>query len=202
MNEVKTIELRTPIEVALDIDSEGMTTARKLYNFLGLAQGQFSRWAKSNITDNEFATENEDYWRFDIDVETPTGGIVKRDDYKLTAHFAKKLSVKGNSEKAELEISALRALVELENSPVAARIDKAYEAFTTQQNKIDINKNFYDKVAEYCDERKMPISAFEKMCSIGNGTCGRWRNNMSSPTLTTIQKIADATGIPIEKWIK
>jgi anti-repressor protein len=46
MNEVKTIELRTPIEVALDIDSEGMTTARKLYNFLGLAQGQFSRWAK------------------------------------------------------------------------------------------------------------------------------------------------------------
>lgn len=101
MNEVKTIELRTPIEVALDIDSEGMTTARKLYNFLGLAQGQFSRWAKSNITDNEFATENEDYWRFDIDVETPTGGIVKRDDYKLTAHFAKKLSVKGNSEKAE-----------------------------------------------------------------------------------------------------
>ena len=101
MNEVKTIEFRTPIEVALDIDSEGMTTARKLYNFLGLAQGQFSRWAKSNITDNEFATENEDYWRFDIDVETPTGGIVKRDDYKLTAHFAKKLSVKGNSEKAE-----------------------------------------------------------------------------------------------------
>lgn len=101
MNEVKTIEFRTPIEVALDIDSEGMTTARKLYDFLGLAQGQFSRWAKSNITDNEFATENEDYWRFDIDVETPTGGIVKRDDYKLTAHFAKKLSVKGNSEKAE-----------------------------------------------------------------------------------------------------
>ena len=101
MNEVKTIEFRTPIEVALDIDSEGMTTARKLYDFLGLAQGQFSRWAKSNITDNEFATENEDYWRFDINVETPTGGIVKRDDYKLTAHFAKKLSVKGNSEKAE-----------------------------------------------------------------------------------------------------
>jgi anti-repressor protein len=99
--EVKTVETRTPIEIALDIDSEGMTTARKLYEFLGLAQGQFSRWAKANIIENEFATENEDYWRFDIDVETPTGGIVKRDDYKLTAHFAKKLSVKGNGEKAE-----------------------------------------------------------------------------------------------------
>lgn len=63
------IDMRTPIEVALNIDSEGMTTARKLYDFLGLAQGQFSRWAKTNITDNEFATENEDYWGFDIDVE-------------------------------------------------------------------------------------------------------------------------------------
>lgn len=105
-------------------------------------------------------------------------------------------------EKAELEISALRVLVELENSPVAAKIDKVCENFTEQKSEMDINKNFYDKVAEYCDERKMPISAFEKMCSIGNGTCGRWRNNMSSPALTTIQKIADATSIPIEKWIK
>lgn len=105
-------------------------------------------------------------------------------------------------EKAELEISALRALVELENSPVAAKIDKVYENFTAQKNEVDINKNFYDKVAEYCDERKMPISAFEKMCSIGNGTCGRWRDSMSSPTLTAIQKIAEATKIPIENWVR
>lgn len=105
-------------------------------------------------------------------------------------------------EKAELEISALRALVELENSPVAAKIDKVYENFTAQKNEVDINKNFYDKVAEYCGERKMPISAFEKMCSIGNGTCGRWRDSMSSPTLTTIQKIAEATKIPIENWVR
>ena len=97
MNEMTNIiGMRTPIEIALDIDSEGMTTARKLYDFLGLAQGQFSRWAKANITDNGFATENEDWWGFDIDVE---GNVVK--DYRLTAHFAKKLSVKGNSEKAE-----------------------------------------------------------------------------------------------------
>lgn len=105
-------------------------------------------------------------------------------------------------EKAELEISALRALVELESSPVAAKIDKAYENFTAQKNEMDINKNFYDKVAEYCDERKIPISAFEKMCSIGNGTCGRWKDSMSLPTLTTVQKIAEATRIPVEKWIK
>lgn len=95
MNEMF-LDTRTPIEIALDIDSEGMTTARKLYAFLELAQGQFSRWSKSNIVDNEFATENEDYWGFDIDVEGN-----KTQDYKLTAHFAKKLSLKGNGRKAE-----------------------------------------------------------------------------------------------------
>ncbi len=97
MNELETSKMQTPIEIALGIDENGMTTARKLYEFLELAQGQFSRWARANITENEFATENEDWWGFDIDVE---GNIVK--DYRLTAHFAKKLSCKGNGEKAEL----------------------------------------------------------------------------------------------------
>ena len=101
MLEVKTVETRTPIEIALDIDSEGMTTARKLYEFLELRKGDFARWCKTNITENEFATENEDYVRLFIDAETPTGGKIQREDYRLTAHFAKKLSVKGNGEKAE-----------------------------------------------------------------------------------------------------
>ena len=96
MNEVMNTVTQTPIEIALGVDENGMTTARKLYEFLGLSKGQFSRWAKSNITDNQFATENEDYWGFDTYVE---GNLVK--DYKLTAHFAKKLSVKGNSARAE-----------------------------------------------------------------------------------------------------
>lgn len=57
--ELKQAKMQTPIEIALGVDENGMTTARKLYAFLELAQGQFSRWAKSNIVDNEFATENE-----------------------------------------------------------------------------------------------------------------------------------------------
>lgn len=96
MNDLEQAKMQTPIEIALGVDENGMTTARKLYAFLELAQGQFSRWAKSNIVDNEFATENEDYWGFDINVEGN-----KTQDYKLTAHFAKKLSMKGNGEKAE-----------------------------------------------------------------------------------------------------
>lgn len=100
MNEVEKAETRTPIEIALDIDSEGMTTARKLYEFLGLNPSNYSKWCKANIIGNEFATENEDYWVFVLQEENPLGGRPTT-DYRLTAHFAKKLSVKGNGEKAE-----------------------------------------------------------------------------------------------------
>lgn len=86
----------TPIEIALGIDENGMTTAKKLYDFLGLAKGQFSRWAKTNILDNPFAEEGVDYWGFDINVE---GNVTQ--DYRITSRFAKKLSMKGNGKKAE-----------------------------------------------------------------------------------------------------
>jgi phage anti-repressor protein len=99
MNDVQ-IDTRTPIEIALQIDDEGMTTAKKLYEFLELEPKNYSRWCKSNIVDNEFATENEDYWVFFINDENPLGGRPTQ-DYKLTAHFAKKLSVRGNSERSE-----------------------------------------------------------------------------------------------------
>lgn len=46
-----------------------VVSARELYKSLELADGQFSRWAKSNILDNPFTVENEDWVGFDIDVE-------------------------------------------------------------------------------------------------------------------------------------
>ncbi len=96
MNEVKKSANKTPIEMLLGVDEKGRTTARKLYEFLELAKGQFSRWAKANITDNQFAEEGIDYEGFDIDVE---GNSVK--DYYLTAAFAKKLSMTAKNEKGE-----------------------------------------------------------------------------------------------------
>lgn len=101
MNEIMNTAMQTPIEIALGVDENGMTTAKRLYSFLELNPGNFARWCKSNITENEFAEENVDYVRLFINEETPTGGKIQREDYKLTAHFAKKLSVKGNSAKAE-----------------------------------------------------------------------------------------------------
>lgn len=99
MNDIVNTSNQTPIEIALGIDENGMTTAKKLYDFLELNPGNYARWCKSNITENEFAEENIDYWAFFINEEW--GGQATQ-DFKLTAHFAKKLSQKGNGAKAEL----------------------------------------------------------------------------------------------------
>lgn len=98
MNEIMNTATQTPIEIALGVDENGMTTAKKLYAFLELEPKNYSRWCRTNIVENEFAEENVDYWAFVINEEW--GGQATK-DYKLTAHFAKKLSVKGNSAKAE-----------------------------------------------------------------------------------------------------
>lgn len=97
MNEIQK-DMRTPIEIALDIDKDGMTTAKKLYEFLELNPGNYARWCKSNITENEFAEEGVDYYSSSMKSE---GKGNFAEDFKLTAHFAKKLSCKGNGEKAE-----------------------------------------------------------------------------------------------------
>lgn len=90
----------TPIEIALGIDENGMTTAKKLYEFLGLNPAAYARWCKSNISDNEFAEEGIDYEVYNIDVENPQGGRPTQ-DFKLTAKFAKKLSMTQKNERGE-----------------------------------------------------------------------------------------------------
>lgn len=91
----------TPIEIALQIDKDGMTTASKLYAFLELNPSNFASWCRRNITRNKFATENEDYIVFVVENENPKLGGRPKTDYKLTSEFAKKLSMTGNTEKHE-----------------------------------------------------------------------------------------------------
>ena len=88
----------TPIEIALGVDEDGCTTAKKLYAFLGLNPGHYSRWCKSKITENDSVTENVDYWVSTINGEH--GGQASM-DYRLTFPFAKKLAMRTNNERGE-----------------------------------------------------------------------------------------------------
>ena len=40
---------KTPIEIALQIDKDGMTTLSKLYDFLEINPSNYSRWCRKNI---------------------------------------------------------------------------------------------------------------------------------------------------------
>ncbi len=91
-------ERQTPIEIALQIDGQGMTTAKALYSFLELHPAHYAKWAKKNIVNNTFASENIDYIPFTLQGER--GGQVST-DYKLTADFAKKLCMVSKSPKGE-----------------------------------------------------------------------------------------------------
>lgn len=102
MQEVSEVTMQTPIEIALGVDENGMTTARKLYQFLELKPANFSHWCRRNITNNEFAEENIDFIRFVFKDETLTGGKVERVDFKLTSKFARKLSMTQKNHKGEI----------------------------------------------------------------------------------------------------
>lgn len=92
---------KTPIEIALQIDENGMTTASKLYAFLELDPSNFSRWCSKNIVKNKFSTENVDYFPFVIQDERIIKNPKPKTNYRLTADFAKKLSMTGNTERHE-----------------------------------------------------------------------------------------------------
>jgi len=91
---------QTPIEISLGIDEDGNTTATKLYSFLELNPSNYSKWYKTNILENELAEENIDYFPFVLEYES-VAGMKERQDYKLTAKFAKKLSMTQKNEKGE-----------------------------------------------------------------------------------------------------
>ncbi len=101
MNDIQNTINKTPIEIALGVGDDGLCTAKKLYEFLELNPANYSHWCKRNITENEFAEENVDYWAFVANDERNFNPNPSQ-DYKLTAHFAKKLSMKGNGEKSEM----------------------------------------------------------------------------------------------------
>ena len=92
MEELQTSNMKTPIEIALGIDENGMTTARALYEFLSGEKSHFARWAKTNIEENEFYEENKDWWGF---ATMANGNECK--DYRLTTDFAKHLSMESHS---------------------------------------------------------------------------------------------------------
>lgn len=93
-------EQLTPIEVALALDKHGCTTARKLYAWLELDPGNYSRWVKVNILENPFAEEGIEYSSLKRKIKKIGAGRPSN-DYTITATFAKKLAMTCPTERGE-----------------------------------------------------------------------------------------------------
>lgn len=91
---------QTPIEIALKIDENGMTSLRSLYEFLRINPSNYSKWCKRNIINNPFATEGIDYIPIRYENENHTGGRPTY-EYKLTSDFAKQLSMTVKNERGQ-----------------------------------------------------------------------------------------------------
>ena len=97
MEELVEVVNKTPIEIALQIDDDGFTTARKLYAWLELDISHYSRWSKVNILENPYAEEGVDY----SPCMASKGRGNFADDYRISATFAKKISMMTKTERGE-----------------------------------------------------------------------------------------------------
>lgn len=203
MNELQNVDMRTPIEVALDIDKDGMTTARKLYAFLELAPQNYARWCKSNITENEFAEENVDYWAFftmkndEENAEKINSSSMKSltgrgntEDYKLTARFAKKLSMKGNGEKAEQAREYFTRLEEkvkqkvIDRSQLSPQMQMFY-AIADEQAKMELEQK---RQAEQIERVEQTVTTMKE---IFTEPIGDWKADINA----RVREISIKSGI-------
>lgn len=191
MNELESSKMQTPIEIALGVDENGMTTAKKLYEFLEMDSSNYSRWCKSNITGNEFAEENVDYWAFVINDEW--GGQATT-DYKLTASFAKKLSMKGNGEKAE---QARRYFITVEDKAKEMVINRSqlsphmqmFYAIADGQAKLELEQI---RQAEKIEKVEATVTTMKE---IFIEPIGDWKNDIN----TRVREISIKSGIPYQE---
>lgn len=183
LSETKATSTQTPIEIALKIDENGMTTASQLYSFLELNPSNFSKWRNRNIKNNKFATENVNYFRFVLEYESANNIKTKtRTDYHLTSDFAKKLSMTGNSERHEqardyfiaCEQGLKIATTKLKSQQYS--LEPLFDAITTLTQTIASMQQDISSIKESSQKKKLP----EKKYS-------RWKTNTFSKLNTLTQ---------------
>lgn len=116
---------KTPIEIALQIDEDGFTTARRLYTWLEMDSSHYSRWCKKYILENPFAEYGVDY----SPLEASKGRGNFADDYKISSDLAKKLSMQQRTERGEQArnyfIGCEQALVRLAEQKRRTELERA-----------------------------------------------------------------------------
>ena len=154
---------QTPIEIALQIDENGMTTLSSLYQFLELDQSHYKRWYNKNIINNDFATENIDYFIIRPDGENSKGGRPTI-DFKLTSDFAKQLFMTVKNERGQ---EARKYFIACEQGLkiAAQRFQSITDNNTTNEKLIEIltsMDNRLSKLEEQQNKKKLPEKKYSR----------------------------------------
>lgn len=219
LSETKATSTQTPIEIALKIDENGMTTASQLYSFLELNPSNFSKWCNRNIKNNKFATENVNYFRFVLEYESANNIKTKtRTDYHLTSDFAKKLSMTGNSERHEqardyfiaCEQGLKIATTKLKSQQYS--LEPLFDAITTLTQTIASMQQDISSIKESSQKKKLPekkysrwkTNSFSKL-----NTLTQYANENSDQTLQlkdtihiTINELEDTYNIELSDYVQ
>lgn len=62
--------------------------------------------------------------------------------------------------------------------------------------------NLVKNIDRYCVREQVTTQEFERRCNLAHGLVRKWRLGIQSPTLRTMNRIIEATGIPYEVWTK
>ena len=96
--------------ITADYEGRKPIDARKLYNALGYANGQFSRWSKKNIEDNPYFFEGTDWCKVetiifddDVDFESDKDKTLDIDVEQNTKNLDIEEEQKQNNVKNEVE---------------------------------------------------------------------------------------------------
>lgn len=189
MNEIQVTSLQTPIEIALGIDEAGMTTASKLYEFLELNPSNYAKWFRTNITNNKFAEENVDFTRFVLKYESASGIVKERQDAKLTATFAKKLSMLTKSEKGE----------EARNYFLGT--EEALKQVTIRRNNelIQLKAQAYDLVTENKVLSQKVEKLEQRQNEIENKLSHGFSDNDREVMVECLTKLAGVLSVPVQQ---
>lgn len=169
---------QTPIEIALQIDENDMTSLKNLYEFLELEQKNYARWCKRNILDNPFATENIDY----IVVRQSEERFNPKPtcEYLLTSDFAKQLSMTVKNERGQearryfiaceqgLKIAATKLQSNTNMTEMMESLKSMAQAITTLTNNMitmqqDIQELKQSQRNRYLLEKRYPSAWYKKI---------------------------------------
>lgn len=153
----------TPIEIALKIDENGMTSLRNLYEFLQLDKSHYKRWYNKNIINNNFATENIDYFIVSHEGEPKKYNPNPTLEFKLTTDFAKQLSMIVKNERGQearkyfiaCEQGLKIATQRLQSIPSNAINEKLIELLTSMDNRLL-------KLEEQSNKKKLPEKKYSR----------------------------------------